>query len=165
MSDPALRGKVVWLLMTARIHLLSPDIRRPGRVGDLIIPMLDPEGDDFDAFLKWTLKPVVSKMPECEELASIIKATRGYSAASFDALRRKLKRLKARKKKNLTHKEVIDYIRRQHPANIGLTRRYQILQALMNCTDNALLPNPDVTEEERQAWEIEIRELEAMGID
>ena len=42
MSDPALRGRVIWLLMTARIHLLSPDIRRPGRVGDLIIPVLDP---------------------------------------------------------------------------------------------------------------------------
>ena len=24
MSDPMLRGKVIWLLMTARIHLLSP---------------------------------------------------------------------------------------------------------------------------------------------
>ena len=45
MSDPRLRGRVIWLLMTARIHLLSPDIRRPGRVGDLIIPVLDPEGN------------------------------------------------------------------------------------------------------------------------
>ena len=34
MSDPKLRGRVIWLLMTARIHLLSPDIRRPGRVGE-----------------------------------------------------------------------------------------------------------------------------------
>lgn len=30
MSDPSLKGKVVWFLMTARVHLLSPDIRRPG---------------------------------------------------------------------------------------------------------------------------------------
>jgi SpoVK/Ycf46/Vps4 family AAA+-type ATPase len=43
MSDPRLRGRVIWLLMTARIQLLSPDIRRPGRVGDLIIPVLDPD--------------------------------------------------------------------------------------------------------------------------
>ena len=47
MSDPRLRGRVIWLLMTARIHLLSPDIRRPGRVGDLIIPVLDPEGGEL----------------------------------------------------------------------------------------------------------------------
>ena len=57
MSDPMLRGKVIWLLMTARIHLLSPDIRRPGRVGDLIIPVLDPEGQDRLDFIKWMLKP------------------------------------------------------------------------------------------------------------
>ena len=58
MSDPLLRGKVVWLLVTARIHLLSPDIRRPGRVGDLIIPVLDPEGKDREAFLDWVVSPV-----------------------------------------------------------------------------------------------------------
>ncbi|MEZ6081190.1 MAG: ATP-binding protein [Pirellulaceae bacterium] len=57
MSDPALRGKVIWLLMTARIHLLSPDIRRPGRVGDLIIPVLDPVGQDRRDFIQWMLKP------------------------------------------------------------------------------------------------------------
>ena len=57
MSDPLLRGKVVWLLVTARIHLLSPDIRRPGRVGDLIIPVLDPEGKDREAFLDWVVSP------------------------------------------------------------------------------------------------------------
>ena len=60
MSDPLLRGKVIWLLVTARIHLLSPDIRRPGRVGDLIIPVLDPEGKDREAFLDWVASPVVS---------------------------------------------------------------------------------------------------------
>ena len=50
MSDPKMRGKVIWLLVTARIHMLSPDLRRPGRVGDLIIPTLDPEGEDREAF-------------------------------------------------------------------------------------------------------------------
>ncbi len=63
MSDPKLRGKVIWLLMTARIHLLSPDIRRPGRVGDLIIPILDPEGQDRMDFIKWLLKPAATLAP------------------------------------------------------------------------------------------------------
>ena len=68
MSDPRLRGRVTWLLMTARIHLLSPDIRRPGRVGDLIIPVLDPEG----AFVPLTtfgefVPPCVPVDPHCED--------------------------------------------------------------------------------------------------
>ncbi len=57
MSEPATPRPVIWLLMTARIHLLSPDIRRPGRVGDLIIPILDPDGEDRREFIDWMIKP------------------------------------------------------------------------------------------------------------
>ncbi|TVR15176.1 MAG: ATP-binding protein, partial [Planctomycetota bacterium] len=57
MSDPSLLGKVFWLLMTARIDLLAPDLRRPGRAGDLIIPVLDPEEHERRAFVAWTLQP------------------------------------------------------------------------------------------------------------
>ena len=48
---------------------------------------------------------------------------------------------------------------------IGQTRRYQTLQALVNCTRRSLLPNPDVTEDDRESWQAEIRRLEAMGIN
>ena len=50
---------MTWLLMTARIHALSPDIRRPGRVGDLIVPVLDPTGEDRLAFIEWMLRGIV----------------------------------------------------------------------------------------------------------
>jgi len=35
---------------------------------------------------------------------------------------------------------------------------------LANCTRRSLLPNPDITDEGRQKWELQIRELEARGI-
>ncbi len=47
---------------------------------------------------------------------------------------------------------------------IGPTRRYQTLQALVNCTRRSLLPDPSVTDEERAQWEQEIRQLELQGI-
>jgi hypothetical protein len=50
------------------------------------------------------------------------------------------------------------------PPAIALTRRYQTLQALVNCTRRSLLPDPEVDESGRQAWAEEIRELEARGI-
>ena len=90
MSDPLLRGKVVWLLVTARIHLLSPDIRRPGRVGDLIIPVLDPEGKDREAFLDWVASPVISGKLTGEDRERFAVATDGWSAAGFAALRSEL---------------------------------------------------------------------------
>ena len=46
----------------------------------------------------------------------------------------------------------------------GVTRRYQTLQALVNCTRRSLLPDPNVRQKDREAWQIEINRLEAMGI-
>jgi hypothetical protein len=50
------------------------------------------------------------------------------------------------------------------PPDIGDTRRYQTLQALVNCTRRSLLPDPDVSEELRETWQAEIRKLELLGV-
>ena len=166
MSDPLLRGKVIWLLVTARIHLLSPDIRRPGRVGDLIIPVLDPEGKDREAFLDWVASPVVSGKLTGEDRERFAKVTEGWSAAGFAALRSELK-AKAKLQGNndkLTMNEVIAIINDLLPPAIGETRRYQTLQALVNCTRRSLMPDPKVTDKERAGWATEIRQLESKGI-
>jgi hypothetical protein len=157
MSDPALRGKVIWLLITARIHLLSPDIRRPGRAGDLIIPILDPEGPDRREFIAWTLKGFAD--PSDAAIERLDQLTQGYSAAAFSSLRQ---HLKAKDTRDL--EQIADLVRDQISPAIGLTRRYQTLQALVNCTRRSLLPDPNVSDQDREAWEIEIRKLEAMGI-
>lgn len=176
MSDPKLRGRVFWLLMTARIHRLSPDIRRPGRVGDLIIPILDPAGDDRRAFLRWVLGAVPNVAAgvagDTAEPGVLEKAvgrldleTRGYSAAAFAALRSQLKARAARSASGtLELDDVLALVHDQLPPDIGDVRRYQTLQALLNCTRRSLLPDPDVTDEDRAAWAEELRRLEAQGI-
>lgn len=158
MSDPRLRGRVIWLLMTARIHLLSPDIRRPGRVGDLIIPVLDPRGDDRTEFLGWVAGGVLDD-PSEEDIKRMDELTKGYSAAAFASLRSLLKAKECK-----TIDEVVEVVHDQIPPAIGQTRQYQTLQALVNCTRRSLLPNPDVTESDRDKWQAEIRRLESMGI-
>lgn len=169
MSDPRLRGRIAWLLMTARIHRLSPDLRRPGRVGDLIIPVLDPEphSDDRLAFIRWTLAPVVDD-PTDEQIDQVEPLTRGYSAAAFAALRSRLKAAALLTDEPLTFDAALAIAHDQLPPDIGPTRRYQELQALLNTTRRSLLPNPPATLEEyqalRAAWEHELRNLEATGI-
>lgn len=159
MSDPKLRGKVIWLLMTARIHLLSPDIRRPGRVGDLIIPVLDPVGEDRTAFIRWMLKPAGSYDEDLVKWLDEEGLQKPFSAAGFAALRSQLKAMPPQNEFELKH-AIGDFIQ---PA-IGPTRRYQTLQALLNCTRRSLLPNPEITEEERAQWESELGHLELQGI-
>ena len=152
MSDPALRGKVTWLLMTARIERLSPDIRRPGRVGDLIVPVLDPEGDDRAAFVRWMVSAVVPaesgrrggggrRADDGRLLGGVVRVApldaQGAGVAGGGRARWTWRQIRA-----VLH----DHL----PPDIGPTRRYQTLQALVNCTRRSLLPDPDVTEATRE---------------
>jgi len=164
MSDPPLRGRVAWLLVTARIHRLSPDLRRPGRVGDLIIPILDPEGEDREAFLRWSLPAEIERELSPEQLRTLLETTRAFSTAGFAALRSEL-RAKARlSAAPLTIDQVRHLVHDLLPPAIESTRRYQTLQALLNCTRRSLLPDPEVTDAERHNWLAELRSLEAQGI-
>lgn len=163
MSDTRLRGRVVWLLMTARIHLLSPDVRRPGRVGDLIIPVLDPAGDDRKEFLAWVLRGIIPDPVISDPLSGAIDRldglTQGYSAASFASLRSQLKAMRPD-----SIDRVAEIVSDLIPPALGPTRRYQTLQALRNCTRRCLLPDPNIDEKDREAWQSEINRLEATGI-
>jgi len=164
MSDTRLRGKVVWLLMTARIHLLSPDMRRPERLG-IILPILDPTGEDHNDFLHWTMKPVSHLLPDpdSDDFKALQKAMEGYSAAAFKSLRSELSALKVRKN-DITLPDVMRLVKDQLPSDIKKTREYQILQALMNTTRRSLYPNPENAEDDRENWAIRIQQLEAEGV-
>lgn len=164
MSDPQLRGRVIWLLVTARIHLLSPDLRRPGRVGDLIIPTLDPEDDDRIEFIEWTVASVLDQKLTPDQLKALDKATADFSAAAFASLRAELIAKAKMGNGKLVFEKVLEIMADQIPPAIADTRRYQTLQALVNCTRRSLLPNPDVSETERGNWAAELRELEHRGI-
>lgn len=160
MSDPRLRGKIIWLLMTARIHRLSADIRRPGRVGDLIIPILDPIGEDRLEFIRWMIKPTGLETDALVQWLDQEGLEKDMSSAGYSALRSQFKAIPPKDESEL--KAVIyDFLQ---PA-IRQTRRYQTLQALVNCTRRSLLPNPNVTDQERMQWEQEIRALEAIGVN
>ncbi len=144
MSDPRLRGKVIWLLMTARIHLLSPDIRRPGRVGDLIIPILDPVDEDRREFIRWMLKPTQMVTDELIQWLDTTGLSQDFSSAGYAALRSQFKAIPPKDEQEL--KEIVsDFLQ---PA-IQQTRRYQTLQAMMNCTRRSLLPSHETSDEKR----------------
>lgn len=159
MSEPKLRGRVIWLLMTARIHLLSPDIRRPGRVGDLIIPVLDPIGEDRLEFIRWMLGPTKIQDEELVQWLDREGLEEDFSSAGYSALRSQFKAIPP-KDSDEVKAIVRDFLQ---PA-IKQTRRYQTLQALVNCTRRSLMPNPEISDAERAQMEDEIRQLELMGI-
>lgn len=172
MSDPQLRGNITWLLMTARIYNLSPDLRREGRVGDMVVPVLDPSGKDREAFLRWTLaKAVAGQLPD-DTVERLLELTEDYSAASFASLRSDLEAAYLRKSnlstpsgetRELTLDEIIAVVEDRILPDIGPIRRYQTLQALVNCTRRSLLPC-EYSPEIRESWVKQIAQLEVMGV-
>ena len=172
MSDPQLRGNITWLLMTARIYNLSPDLRREGRVGDIVVPVLDPSGEDREAFLRWTLaKAVAGQLPD-DTVERLLELTEDYSAASFASLRSDLEAADLRKSSlsttsgetgELTLDEIIAVVDDRILPDIGPIRRYQTLQALVNCTRKSLLPC-EYSPEIRESWVKQIAQLEVMGV-
>ncbi len=168
MSDPQLRGNITWLLMTARIYNLSPDLRREGRVGDMVVPVLDPSGEDREAFLRWTIAKVLSGSLPDDAVEQLLKVTEGYSAASFASLRSDLEAASILKEDSqatgeLTLDEIIAVAEDRILPNIGPIRQYQTLQALLNCTRKSLLPG-DYSPEIRESWVKQIAQLEAIGV-
>ena len=162
MSDPSLRGRVLWLLMTARIHRLSPDIRRPGRVGDLIVPILDPEEQDQSIFREWVFDGLNHDCCHPHD-ETIITLTAGFSASSYASLRSEI-----RSSGISAMSEAVAILEDLLPGNIESTRRYQTLQALLNCSRLSLLPSDCRSRSDyvskRKEWLDEARELELSGL-
>ncbi|MBN1674737.1 MAG: AAA family ATPase [Kiritimatiellae bacterium] len=172
MSDTALRGRTSWLLITARIHLLSPDIRRPGRAGSLVLPVLDPHGEDRDDFIAWMIRPVFKKDESCASVKEAVRRlaprVEGYYAAAFAELRSDLvAAAELRKSGGLTAAEIEVVVEDHIPPAVEATRRYQELQALVNCTRLSLLPGATKRTEieaKRNEWRRQILALEAEGV-
>ena len=161
MSDPQLKGNITWLLMTARIYNLSPDLRREGRVGDMIIPVLDPEGEDREAFIKWAIRDVFNGAMNDAVMERMLQVTKGYAAASFASLRSDLRA--GAKDGSLSIDQILEITDDRIVPDIGPVRRYQTLHALMSCTRKSLLPG-DYSPQIRGEWIVEIRRLEQLGV-
>ena len=84
--------------------------------------------------------------------------------AGFAALRSELKAKAKQNKGPLTLVQVLAVVTDLLPPAIEETRRYQTLQALVNCTRRSLLPDPNVKEEQRKEWATELRLLESKGV-
>lgn len=166
-SDPRLKGRVVWLLMTARIEKLSPDMRRRGRAGDLIIPILDPKfqqnglpSDDFEDFVWWIVGGIGLDPATCDKFAflRICEAMKGRSAGDFASIRAEAIAEKVKDIDGLL--KLIDDILE---TDIAKTRRYQELQALLNCTHKSLIPDISDPRRRREEWQQEVRVLQEQG--
>ncbi len=140
MSDSNNRGKIVWIIITARPDRLEPDIKRSGRAGEHL-PVFDNEGEERTAFIKHVLKGAGVNPDEFPQgtHAEFLRLTQSYYPADFDQLLTELRR-RRHLEGRLTPEAVIEEVKDFIPPDIARQREYQELLAVLECTSRELLP-------------------------
>ena len=141
MSEPSNRGKIVWIIITARPDRLEPDIKRSGRAGEHL-PVFDNEGEEKEAFLKSVLTQAGVDLEAFspQQRAEFLKLTSGYFPADFDQALTELKRRRLLEK-TLTPEMVLEEVADFVPSDIARQREYQELLAVLECTSREILPD------------------------
>jgi ATPase family associated with various cellular activities (AAA) len=160
MSDPGNRGKIIWIIITARPDRLEPDIKRSGRAGDHL-PVFDNEGEEREAFIKCVLEQAGMALEQfsAEQYDDFLHLTTDYYPADFDQLLTQLKR-RRNMEANLTPDMVIEEVNDFIPSDVARQREYQELLAVLECTSRELLPSR-YARMSREAIEKQVREIRA----
>jgi len=140
MSDDHNRGKIVWIIITARPDRLEPDIKRSGRAGEHL-PVFDNEGEEKEAFIRHVLMQAGMKLDEFspQQREEFLRLTAEYFPSDFDHVLTELKR-RAALETRLTPEIVLEEVRDFIPADIARQREYQELLAVLECTSREILP-------------------------
>ncbi|MBM4327110.1 MAG: ATP-binding protein [Deltaproteobacteria bacterium] len=140
MSDDQNRGKIVWIIITARPDRLEPDIKRSGRAGEHL-PVFDNEGEEKESFIRHVLTQAGMSLDDFspEQREEFLGLTAEYFPSDFDHVLVELKRralLEGRLTPGIVLEEARDFI----PADIARQREYQELLAVLECTSREILP-------------------------
>jgi len=160
MSNTEYRGRIIWMLLTARPDLLTVDLKRQGRC-EVHIPLFPPQTDEErrQMFLAMARKNKVEVTPESVPHLS------GYlSGADIESLVIQATRLAAVRGLATPTPEIIsEAVKRFVSPNYSLQKELQELVAIRECTDLRFLPErfqPYLTDPEKSAvLERRIQEL------
>lgn len=143
MADTALRGRVIWFLVTARPDLLPVDIKRQGRAEEHIALFHPDTADDrkklFEVFVaKNNIRTRVQSIEKPFRQAGAPK----LSGADLEAIciRAKMKAA-LRGGKLVTAKDFAEAFAQFIPPVYAEEIEYQTLAAIMECTNRDLLPD------------------------
>ena len=161
MSKPENRGRILWLLITARPWLLAPDLKRSGRCG-IHLPVFDPTGDEREEFVRFVFKRSGLELDEANRQV-VLTATDSFSAADFNEIAVYLKGWSVANGNQLPGpSQLAELVRDYRVPDLSTQRRLQTLYAALECTLNSLIPNEALRDRERT--ETEIRALMNSGL-
>jgi SpoVK/Ycf46/Vps4 family AAA+-type ATPase len=139
MGDTRYRGRIIWMLLTARPDLLPIDLKRQGRA-EVHIPLFYPtdEGEVRQMFLVLA-KKLGSRLAE-EDVPAIPQ--RGHlSGADIEGLvGRAWRKSLLGGHDRITREALAEVVSQFLPSTQGLERELQETAAIIECTDRQFLP-------------------------
>jgi AAA+ superfamily predicted ATPase len=141
MGDTKYRGRIIWMLLTARPDLLPIDLKRQGRA-EVHIPLFYPTDEDEIREMFTILAKKMGSQVAAEDVPSIPQ--RGHlSGADIEGMvGRAWRKSLLAGKDHITKEALADVVSQFMPSTQGMERELQEVAAIIECTDRQFLPGP-----------------------
>jgi SpoVK/Ycf46/Vps4 family AAA+-type ATPase len=148
MGDTRYRGRIVWMLLTARPDLLPIDIKRQGRA-EVHIPLFYPYDDDELRQMFVMLAKKLGTTLRPEDVPPIPQKGMLSGADIEGMVGRAWRKSLLTGHKSITAESLKDVVEQFLPSTQGLEKELQELAAIIECTDREFLPRPIVERMEK----------------
>jgi SpoVK/Ycf46/Vps4 family AAA+-type ATPase len=150
MGDTRYRGKILWMLLTARPDLLPIDIKRQGRA-EVHIPLFYPTEDEELRQMFVVLARKLGTTLEPEDVPPVPAEHKGLlSGADIEGIvARAWRRSLLTGARSVTKDALAEVIAQFLPSTQGLEKELQETAAIIECTDREFLPPSIVAKVEK----------------
>jgi AAA+ superfamily predicted ATPase len=149
MGDTKYRGRIIWMLLTARPDLLPIDLKRQGRA-EVHIPLFYPTDDDEIRQMFTILARKMGSRVAAEDVPAIPQ--RGHlSGADIEGMvGRAWRKSLLAGHDHITKDALSDVVAQFMPSTQGMERELQEVAAIIECTDRQFLPAPILERMDRE---------------
>ncbi len=157
MGDTRYRGRIIWMLLTARPDLLPIDIKRQGRA-EVHIPLFYPTDETEIRQMFLILAKKLGSQLAVEDLPPIPQ-TGHLSGADIEGMvGRALRASILAGANHVTREALAQVVSEFMPSTQGLERELQETAAILECTDRQFLPPPIVKKTDVQGGRASLQE-------
>ena len=148
MGDTRYRGKILWMLLTARPDLLPIDIKRQGRA-EVHIPLFYPyEESELKQMFVMLAKKLGTSLA-ADDVPPIPQKGQLSGADIEGIVGRAMRKSLLAGKKEISKEALAEVIAQFLPSTQGLEKELQETAAIIECTDREFLPPPIVRQMEK----------------
>ena len=139
MGDTQYRGKIIWMLLTARPDLLPIDIKRQGRA-EVHVPLFYPTDEAELSQMFFVLARKIGALLAVEDIPPTHHVGNLSGADVEGVIGKAWRRCLLAGQQRISREQLTDALENFMPSTQTLERQLQEIAAIIECTDRAFLP-------------------------